>query len=78
MQSRPILLVGYYQDQVVLFQKFYMVITIWYGATPLLGCSRDVNRSRYWEGWRASFVGPTHQLSRQSLQELETDYVTMR
>ena len=77
MSLRPILLVGYYQDQVVLFQKSCTVITTWYGATLLLGYSRDVNRSRYWEGWRASFAGPIHQLSRQLLQAQEIDYVTM-
>ena len=76
MSLRPILLVGYYQDQVVLFQKSYMVITTWYGATLLLGYSRDVNRSRYWEEWRASFAGHIHQLSRQSSQAQEIDYVT--
>ena len=77
MSLRPILLVGYYQDQAVLFQKLFMVITTWYGATLLLGYSRDVNRSRYWGGWRASFVGPIHHLPRQSLQALESDSVTM-
>ena len=78
MQSRPILLVGYYQDQVVLFQKLLRAITIWYGATLLLGYSRDVNRSRSWGGWRASFGGPIHQLSRQLLQALEIESTTSR
>ena len=76
MSLRPILLVGYYQDQAALFQKSLRVTTTWYGATLLLGYLQDVNRSRYWEGWRASFVGLTHLLSRQLLQALETDYVT--
>ena len=77
MQSRPILLVGYYQGQVVLFRKSLRAIMTWYGATLLLGYSRDVSRSRYWGGWRASFAGPIHLPSRQLLQALEIDYVTM-